>query len=99
VTGDFGVFDGLELVAEFDNDVDAEEYRAELLQLNLPEYVRRPLYDELWVGEVPTGYRDLLRLYLGLRRSRVQDLVIARALKTLEDAQRKRAEAVHCAAA
>lgn len=73
VKGEFGVFDGVQLLAEFDNSVDADEYRNDALQLNLPEYVRRSPYDDLQVCEVPEDYRLWDRLVKGLRRSRLQD--------------------------
>lgn len=71
--GEFGVFDGVELLAGFDNSVEADEYRRDALQLNLPEYVRRAPYDDLQVCEIPEGYELWARLLEGLRRSRRQD--------------------------
>lgn len=46
MNGRFGVFAGGELLAEFGTDVDAESYRDnDILELNMPEHLRRPAYD------------------------------------------------------
>lgn len=92
VYGEFGVFDGVDLLAAFSNDQDAEEFRADTLQLNFPEGFRRSEYDDLQVYEIPAGYALFHRLLVGLRASRNQDLSVAKTLVDLKLAQWKRAE-------
>lgn len=98
IYGEFGVFDGVDLVAQFSNDQDAEEFRVDALQLNYPEGFRRSEYDELQVYEIPAGYALLHRLLVGLRASRNQDLAVSRALANLKLAQWERAEVRRAAA-
>lgn len=98
VSGEFGVFDGVDCVARFSNDVDAEEFRDTALELYVPEPFRRPEYDSLQVYEVPEGYAQLHRLLGGLRKSLFADLAIERALTRLRQAQRDRAEVRRAAA-
>lgn len=92
VAGEFGVFDGTDCIAEFSNDVDAEEFRTDALQLNLPEPFRRPEYDDLQVHEVPEGYAQMRRVLDGLKKSKATDRAIERALTRLRRAQEERAE-------
>lgn len=75
VMAEIGVFDGVKLLAEFDNSTDADDYRRNALQLNLPEYVRRAPYDDLQIWDIPEDYDQWMRLLNGLRRSRAQDRV------------------------
>ncbi len=93
VTGVFGVFDDLELLAEFGNDDDAESYRSDVLELNVAEGFRRSAYDDLQVAEVPEDYDPLYRTLKGLRRSRNQDRSVERFLEVMRIAQQQRAEA------
>jgi hypothetical protein len=86
--GLFGVFDGVDRVAQFSDDEAAEEFRREALELDVPEFFRRPAYDDLQVYEVPQGYDVLHRLLLGLRRSRNQDLAVTAALTRLNRERR-----------
>lgn len=71
MNGAFGVFEGVTLLAEFGSDDDAEEFRRDLLQENLPEYVRRAPYDpgQLQIREVPEDYASFRRLLDALRSS------------------------------
>lgn len=76
--GQFGVFAGVLLLAEFDNDDDADEYRRDLLEENIPEYFRRSQYDacDLNVREIPEDpeeYAQLIRLLYELRASLKKD--------------------------
>jgi hypothetical protein len=96
--GSFGVFDGVDLLQEFGDDVAAEEYRAEVLELGTPEPFRRSAYDDLQIYEIPAGYDPLHRVLVALRASRNRDLAIARCLATLRRAQKQRAEARRAAA-
>lgn len=70
---EIGVFDGVELLAGFDNHTDADNYRSDALQLNLPEYVRRSPYDDLQIWDIPEDYDQWNRLLRALRRSRRED--------------------------
>jgi hypothetical protein len=92
VNGSIGVFDGTDLLAEFGDDDSAEEYRSDVLELNIPEGFRRSEYDDLQVYEVPEDYPQWHQLLRGLRASRNQDLAIIRALRRLSAAQRDRQE-------
>lgn len=98
--GNFGVFDGVELLAEFGDDEAAEDYRRDLLQLDLPEHLRAPLYDDLEVREVPDDpdFIALGAFVSALNASRNRDLAIARCLRRLREAQHVRAEARRAAA-
>lgn len=98
VSGEFGVFDGVDCIGQFSNDQDAEEFRDEALELHIPEPFRRPEYDDLQVYEIPQGYAQLHRLLVGLRKSLFTDLAIERALAQLRQAQQERAEVRHAAA-
>jgi hypothetical protein len=84
------VFDGLELIAEFGTDEDADEYRRDALQLGLPEGFRRSEYDDLFVAEIHEGIVLGLRLIAGLKRSRQQDRSVERCLDWLRLAQEER---------
>lgn len=95
VDGRFGVFDGVDCLAEFSNDVDAEGFRADALELNIPEGFRRSAYDDLQVYEIMPGYDLWYRLYQGLKRSRNQDLAILRAIYRLRQAQSERRTVRH----
>lgn len=89
MNGIFGVFDGVALISgTFDNDVDADEYRRDILQEGVPELFRTSLYDahELTVRPVPDDYELWWRLLDGLRRSRDADRAKGRLVKLLEDA-------------
>ena len=79
MTGDYGVFDGIELIAMFSDDNDADDYRRQLLELDRPEIFRRPEYDDLQIREVPENYDLWRRLIDGLRRSRDYDLAVRQA--------------------
>jgi hypothetical protein len=100
--GDFGVFDGADLLARFDDWDTADEWRADALQLTLPEYFRRPEYDDLDVVELPrdfdSWYEPMHRMLVRLRVLRNTDLAIRRCLARMEAAQRLR-EGVRSAAA
>lgn len=98
VSGEFGVFDGVDCIAQFSNDQDAEEFRDATLELHVPEPFRRPEYDDLQVCEIPEGYAQLHRLLVGLRKSLFADLAIERALTRLRRAQGERAEVRRAAA-
>lgn len=78
MTGVFGVFDGVELLAEFADDVAADEHRRDLLQESFPEHLRRSPYDshDLEIYVVPSDYELWWRLLSGLRRSRAKDRVL-----------------------
>lgn len=89
--GDFGVFDGVELLAEFSDDVSADEYRRDALQLD--QAFPCSEYDDLQVYEVPENYATWYRLYTGLCRLRNQELAVTRCVQRLRAAQRERAEA------
>lgn len=93
VSGAFGVFDGVEILAQFGDDEDAEEYRAEVLELNVPEGFRRSAYDDLEVHEIPDDYDQLYGALTALRKARNQDRAVLHYLQVLRDAQRERAEA------
>lgn len=74
MNGQFGVYAGTTLLAEFDSDEAADEYRRELLEENIPEAYRRPVYSpqDLEVRELPEEPEEyaLLSLMLtGLRAS------------------------------
>jgi hypothetical protein len=99
MNGSIGVFDGPDLLAEFGDDVSADEYRSDVLELNIPEGFRRSEYDDLQVHEVPEDYPLWQRLLTGLRASRNQDLAVIRALRRLRTAQRARREGVRDVAA
>lgn len=87
--GSFGVFDGVDLLAEFGNDVDADEYRIDVLQLGIPDGFRHSEYDDLQVWEIPPQYHLFKRLLDGLRASRNQDLAVARAVRRMQRAPRR----------
>lgn len=96
VTGEFGVFDGVDMLAEFADDESAEEYRRDALELNIPEGFRLSAYDDLQVAEVRGGfaeYGSLHRTLRGLRASRRQDKTVTSCLQLLRAAQHNRAEA------
>lgn len=90
MTSVIGVFDGLELLGEFVDDVAADEYRRDLLQESLPEHFRRSEYDshDLEVHEVPEDYELWWRLLSRLRRSRSADCVVEQLCAVAEEAQR-----------
>lgn len=92
VKGVFGIFDGVDLIAEFGNDVDAEEEREALLELHVPEGFRRPAYDDLQVYEKPDAYDPLHKVLVRLRKARNEDLAVVRCLRILQAAQADRAE-------
>jgi hypothetical protein len=98
VYGEFGVFDGVDLVAQFSSDEDAEAHRDEVLELHIPEGFRCSAYDDLQVREVPGEYDLLIRLRDGLREARNQDKAIEQALARLSRAQHERAEVRRAAA-
>jgi hypothetical protein len=91
VRGVFGVFDGVDCIAEFGDDVSAEEHRDEVLELHIPEGFRCSAYDDLAVREIPEGYDQMRRLRDKLRVSRNQDLTVSSALEILRAAQQERA--------
>lgn len=101
--GEFGVFDGVELLGTFDNDVDADEWRSDALQLNLHECVRQSPYDDLQVYGLPDDwdparYDLMFRLLRGLQVSRRTDRSIERCLRRMSLAQKERAEGRHATA-
>lgn len=80
--GDFGVFDGVELIAEFVDDESADAHRRLILGLDSPEWCRTSEYNEtdLFVARIPDGidgpvreYELWMRLLTGLRVSRARD--------------------------
>lgn len=87
-----GVFDGTRLLAECVDHDAADEYRSELLELELPEQFRRSLYNDsdLITAEVPEDYGVWDRLLRGLRRSRQEDRTIVDAIRLLRLAQWER---------
>lgn len=91
--GVFGVFDGVDLLQEFGDDINAEEYRADVLELDTPEPFRRSAYDDLQIFEIPEGYDPLYRVLVALRASRNTDLAVTRCLSVLKQAQAVRAGA------
>ena len=97
VSGVFGVFSGVDCIAEFGDDMAAEEHRDGLLEVHIPEAFRRSAYDDLQVREIPDGYAPMYRLLNGLRVSRNQDLAVSRALASLKLAQWERAKSRYAA--
>jgi len=88
-----GVFDGTRLLAECADADAAEEYRSDLLELNVPEGFRMTAYNEgdVFTAEVPEHYDLFGRTIRGLRRSREQDRSIVTAFRWLRLAQWERA--------
>jgi hypothetical protein len=84
MNGDFGVFDHVELKAEFGDDVSAEEYLAQLKAVGgyVPAYV-----DSLFVAEIPEDYWDYWKLLQGLIRSRDRDRATEQPQSATEEAQ------------
>lgn len=80
--GNFGVFDGVELLAEFGDDESADEYRRALLE------IPAPLYDDLQVAEVPEDYERWIRLLEGLKKSRAHDRALDLARRMVDEVER-----------
>jgi hypothetical protein len=80
--GDFGVFDHVELKAEFGDDVSAEEYLTQLKAVGayVPTYA-----DSLFVAEIPEDYWEYWRLLQGLIRSRDEDRALEHLRTEMED--------------
>lgn len=74
MNGEFGIFDRLKLVAEFGNDVDADEELRAMAGHYIPERA-----DELVVRVIPEDYTLWCRLLDGLKESRLRDIAFSDA--------------------